>query len=174
MVMGLAKHFNGNGTGKTAQWNTMKPINLTEHPEGGRFREVFRSDATVSTSQGDIRSALTHIYFSLNPGEKSNFHKVLSDEVWNLYQGAGLCLYSWDGSSTPPQCITLSSASNVFCHVIPAGVWQAAEPIADTVLVGCSVAPGFEFSDFTLIDPNSDDGKRLVSIAPEFARFTIS
>lgn len=152
----------------------MKPINLTEHPEGGRFREVFRSGTTISTSQGHIRSAITHIYFSLSPGEKSNFHKVLSDEVWNLYQGTGLRLYTWDGSSTPPQCVTLSAADNVFCHVIPAGVWQAAEPISDTVLVGCSVAPGFEFSDFTLIDPASDDGKRLASIAPEFSRFTMS
>ncbi|RLB86363.1 MAG: cupin domain-containing protein [Deltaproteobacteria bacterium] len=151
----------------------MKPINFTEHPEGGRFREVFRSAKTISTSQGNIRSVLTHIYFSLNPDERSRFHKVSSDEVWNLYQGTGLRLYTWDGSKTPPKCITLSSSSNTFCYVIPAGIWQAAEPISDTVLVGCSVAPGFEFSDFTLIDPDSDDGKLLVSIAPEFSKFTI-
>ncbi|MBT3487439.1 MAG: cupin domain-containing protein [Desulfobacula sp.] len=151
----------------------MKPINLTKHPEGGRFCEVFRSGKTISTSQGMIRPALTHIYFSLNPDERSRFHKVLSDEIWNLYQGAGLRLYTWDGSNTPPKCTTLSSGSNTFCHVIPAGIWQAAEPISDTVLLGCSVAPGFEFSDFTLIDPDSDEGKLLVSIAPELGRFTI-
>jgi len=152
----------------------MEPVNLTEHPEGGRFREVFRSSKTISTSQGNSRSALTHIYFSLNPDERSRFHKVSSDEVWNLYQGTGLRLYTWDGSNTPPKCITLSSSSNTFCCVIPAGIWQAAEPISDVVLVGCSVAPGFEFSDFTLIDPESDDSKLLVSIAPELGRFTIA
>ena len=151
----------------------MKPIDFTEHPEGGRFSEVFRSAKTISTSQGNIRSALTHIYFSLNHDERSRFHKVSSDEVWNLYQGTGLRLYSWDGSNTPPECVTLSSSSNTFCHVIPAGIWQAAEPISGTVLVGCSVAPGFEFSDFTLIDPDSDDSKLLVSIAPELGKFTI-
>ena len=151
----------------------MKPINLTEHPEGGRFCEVFRSAKTISTPQGDIRSAITHIYFSLNLDERSRFHKVSSDEVWNLYQGTGLRLHTWDGSNKPPECVTLSPDSNTFCHIIPAGIWQAAEPISDTVLVGCSVAPGFEFSDFTLIDPNSNEGKLLLSIAPELGRFTI-
>jgi len=151
----------------------MKPIDLTEHPEGGRFREVFRSARTVSTQNDVTRSALTHIYFSLDPGEVSRFHRVASDEIWNLYQGSGLNLYLWDGSTRTPECIALSAAKNCFCHVIPAGTWQAAEPISDTVLVGCSVAPGFEFSDFTLIDPNSEDAKRLICIAPELARFTL-
>jgi len=151
----------------------MKPIDLLEHPEGGRFREVFRSARTVSTQDGTIRSALTHIYFSLKPGEVSRFHKVASDEIWNLYQGPGLNLYTWDGTNTPPECIILSTSNNCFCCVIPAGTWQAAEPILDTVLMGCSVAPGFEFSDFTLIDPISEDAQLLISIAPEMAKFTI-
>ena len=151
----------------------MKPIDFIEHPEGGRFREVFRSGKTVSTADGTIRSALTHIYFSLKPGEVSRFHRVASDEVWNLYQGAGLNLYTWDGTSTPPRCIALSTQSNCFCYVIPAGIWQAAAPVSDTVLVGCSVAPGFEFSDFTLIDPVSADAERLISTAPEMAKFVM-
>ncbi len=151
----------------------MKPIDLIEHPEGGRFREVFRSAKTVITQDGTTRSALTHIYFSLKPGQVSRFHRVASDEIWNLYQGLGLNLYTWDGTNVPPKCITLSASKNCFCYVIPAGTWQAAEPISDTVLVGCSVAPGFEFSDFTLIDPNSEDAKLLISVAPEMARYTI-
>ncbi len=151
----------------------MKPVDLIEHPEGGRFREVFRSASIVSTQDGSTRSALTHIYFSLKPGEISRFHKVASDEIWNLYQGAGLNLYIWDGTRTPPKCVTLSAGNNCFCYVIPADTWQAAEPISDTVLVGCSVAPGFEFSDFTLIEPNSEEAKQLISVAPEMARYTI-
>jgi len=151
----------------------MKPIELIEHPEGGRFREVFRSAQIISTDQGSKRSAMTHIYFSLKANERSRFHKVAFDEVWNLYQGTGLRLYIWDGTATPPQCITLSAKENCFCHVIPAGVWQAAEPLCDEVLVGCTVAPGFEFEDFLIIEANSKAGKLLISIAPELSTFTI-
>jgi predicted cupin superfamily sugar epimerase len=148
----------------------MKPVDLIAHPEGGRFREVFRSANIVHTMGGSVRSALTHIYFSLLPGEVSRFHRVASDEIWNLYQGPGLNLYLWGGSGTRPQCISLSADGNCFCHVVPAGVWQAAEPAGDAVLVGCSVAPGFEFSDFQLMDAESDDADRLVAAAPEMAR----
>lgn len=151
----------------------MKPSNLIKHPEGGRFREVFRSAKTVTTQNGAIKSAVTHIYFSLKPGEVSRFHKVASDEIWNLYQGTGLYLYTWDGTNTPPKCITLSASNNCFCYVVPADTWQAAEPILDTTLVGCSVAPGFEFSDFTLIDPHSDDAKLLFSVNPEMEKYII-
>ncbi|MCP4198642.1 MAG: cupin domain-containing protein [Proteobacteria bacterium] len=150
----------------------MKSIDLKEHPEGGRFREVFRSAKTVATQDGTSRAALTHIYFSLSMGEVSRFHKVTSDEVWNLYQGAGLHLYTWDGTVAPPNRITLSSGTNRFCHVVPGGTWQAAEPVSDTVLAGCTVAPGFEFSDFTIMELSSDDAEKLISAAPDFMRFT--
>ncbi len=149
----------------------MRPTGLQAHPEGGRFREVFRSARRVVTPEGAARSALTHIYFSLGPGEVSTFHKVLSDEIWNLYQGPGLDLYLWDGSTAPPRRITLSAASNCYCHVVPAGMWQAAEPIDDAVLVGCSVAPGFEFSDFKLMAADSADAQRLIALSPEMARY---
>ncbi len=72
----------------------MKPTNLIQHPEGGRFRQVFKSDVRVFTHNGQNRAALTHIYFSLNRGEVSRFHKVESDEVWNLYRGTGIRLYT--------------------------------------------------------------------------------
>lgn len=149
----------------------MKPFDLMEHPEGGRYREVFRSAKTVATPDGKTRSALTHIYFSLNKGEVSRFHRVESDEIWNLYQGQGLRLYTWNGANQPPQCATLSAENNCFCHVIPAGIWQAAEPISDMVLVGCSVAPGFDYADFSLIDPQSDEVKQLIALAPEMIKF---
>ena len=78
----------------------MKPTDLIEHPEGGRYREVFRSAHTVSKYDGTARPALTHIYFSLNPGEISRFHKVTSDEIWNLYQGEGIHLFLYE--TLPP------------------------------------------------------------------------
>lgn len=149
----------------------MQPVDLIDHPEGGRFCEVFQSLQQVTTRDGTKRSALTHIYFELQPGEVSRFHRVVSDEIWNLYQGTGLNLYTWDGSYTPPTCTTLSADNINFCHVVPAGYWQAAEPVSGTVLVGCSVAPGFEFSDFTLIDSDAKAAERLNSVAAGMKRF---
>ncbi len=143
-----------------------------EHPEGGRYCEVFKSAKSVIRADGDSRSALTHIYFSLDPGEISLFHKVSSDEVWNLYQGAGIHLHIWDGSHQPPTSVTLSQQSGRFCHVIPAGMWQAAEPISDTVLLGCSVAPGFEFCDFQIMDAESELAYLIHHHHPAFAKFT--
>jgi len=138
-----------------------QPVDLIDHPEGGRFREVFRSAKIVTTDDGKSRSALTHIYFSLDPGEVSRFHRVSSDEVWNLYRGKSLRLSLWDGTDNPPFDVVLSDETNVFCHVVPAGYWQAAEPLDDKVLVGCSVGPGFEFEDFELINPDSNSGSQL-------------
>ncbi|MFC1839138.1 cupin domain-containing protein [Thermodesulfobacteriota bacterium] len=149
----------------------MKPVDLKDHPEGGRFCEVFRSDRIVPIKEGITRSALTHIYFSLGPGEVSRFHRVASDEVWNLYQGTGIILYTWDGTDNSPEKTTLSAENKEFCHVVDANTWQAAEPVSGAVLVGCSVAPGFEYSDFTIMDLNTSAGKRLISIDPDMICF---
>lgn len=141
----------------------MKYNDLIDHPEGGRYLEVYRS--ATSVARGDkTQTALTHIYFSLDPHEVSRFHRVNNDEVWNLYQGDGLYLYQWDGKADSTESIELSAQSMNFCHVIPAGYWQAAVPIKNRVLVGCSVAPGFEFEDFELIDPASDVARALLTI----------
>ena len=147
----------------------MTPTDLVEHPEGGRFQEVFRSHKQVSTWNGDKRSALTHIYFSLDEGEVSRFHKVSSDEVWNLYKGEGLRLYIWDGQDSM-QTVVLSESASSFCHVVPAGYWQAAEPLSGTVLVGCTVSPGFEFDDFTLIEKGSDEAAKILAINPNLEK----
>lgn len=148
----------------------MQPIQLTKHPEGGQFAEVFRSDAIVSCSDGQSRSALTHIYFALEKDEVSRFHKVSSDEAWNLYQGEGLYLYTWDGSDTKPQRHELSAKAHCFCHVVPAGIWQAAEPMGKSALAGCSVGPGFEFTDFELMDPLCEQAQQLQSLSPDLDR----
>ena len=147
----------------------MKYTDLLEHPEGGRYLEIYRSKTTVST-KGKVKTALTHIYFSLEPHEVSRFHRVSNDEVWNLYQGEGLYLYQWDGMSSTIDSIELSVKSMNFCHIIPAGYWQAAVPLKDRVLVGCSVAPGFEFEDFELIDSDSDIAKTLLTMDPGLSK----
>lgn len=152
---------------------SMIPNDLIAHPEGGQFREVFRSARIVRLSDGSNRAALTHIYFSLGVGEVSRFHRVTSDEIWNLYEGPELALYTWEGTDAPPIRHILSASSRCFCHVVSAGLWQAAEPLADTVLVGCSVAPGFEFTDFSLMESGSDEAQRLLKIDPGLRRLVI-
>ena len=152
----------------------MKQINLKEHPEGGRYHRVFKSGVTVHKQDGRIRSALTHIYYSLKKGEVSCFHKVDSDEVWNLYQGTGAYLYLWSGTKKAPERIELSAASSSFCYVVPGGTWQAAEPIDDEILMGCSVAPGFEYTDYELIGSNSDLVDIIRENHPNFMKYASS
>jgi hypothetical protein len=145
----------------------MKPINLMEHPEGGRYIEVFRSKSEVFTSGEIKRTALTHIYFSLEPGEISHFHKVNSDEIWNLYEGEELLLYLWDQTATNMEVVKLSRSERDYCHVVPAGIWQAAKAKRETVLVGCTVAPGFEFDDFELMDPKGEEADFIINNHPD-------
>ncbi|WP_444912725.1 cupin domain-containing protein [Microbulbifer sp. ZKSA004] len=149
----------------------MKPDNLIDHPEGGKFLQVFKSNSIVTREDGQKRSALTHIYFSLQKGEVSKFHRVESDEIWNLYQGDGLFLYIWTEEDSCLQKIEISAENNTFCCVVPAGAWQAAEPISGPVLVGCSVGPGFEFCDFKLIDVGDPITDCICKIDPSLIRF---
>jgi predicted cupin superfamily sugar epimerase len=113
------------------------------HPEGGWYRETFRSPLRLPLPDGRIRSASTAIHYLLPAGARSAWHRVAADEVWHHYDGGALLLYRLGLgpvrlSPTDPQA------------VVPAGVWQAAEPEREAVLVGCTVSPGFEFEDFTL------------------------
>lgn len=144
---------------------------LATHPEGGHYREVFRSNTPVQTGDGRQRSALTHIYFELRPGERSGFHRVSSDEIWNLYRGAGVRVAQWDGQSADVEIIELTAESDNYCHIVPAGYWQAAEPIGDAVLVGCSVGPGFDFADFEMLDPTSRAADAIRNAEIDATRF---
>lgn len=136
-----------------------------KHPEGGHYQEVFKSSKKVQGEKGH-RFSLTHIYFSLTEGEVSRFHKVSSDEVWNLYKGE-ICLYLWDDALQQMKCVRLSNETREYCHVVPAGIWQAAKPLKKEVLVGCSVAPGFEFEDFELIDAKGQIAKNITDKHPD-------
>lgn len=147
----------------------MKDHELQEHLEGGRFKQVYRSETKVIEGTRE-RRALTHIYFSLGKDEVSRFHKVENDEVWNLYEGKGLVLYLWDGIKEEMDKVELSTSNREYCHVVKAGLWQAAVPIDGKVLVGCSVAPGFEYPDFELMDPAEEMGKRIIESYPELIK----
>ena len=126
-------------------------LGLVPHPEGGWYRELHRSAFRVQAPQGG-RAALTTIYYLLEAGQQSRWHVVASDEVWHFYAGAPLELLAYHPSSRKLLRHVLATPgleeSTTPVATIPAGVWQAARPLGEFALVGCSVGPGFEFSDF--------------------------
>jgi predicted cupin superfamily sugar epimerase len=122
-------------------------LGLAPHPEGGHFRETFRDTASL---QGG-RAASTAIYFLLRAGEVSRWHRVDAAEVWHWYAGAPLVLSITDDVGR--QTITLGSdlaAGQRPQAVVPAHAWQQAHSAGSWTLVGCTVAPGFEFAGFEM------------------------
>ena len=122
-------------------------LGLQPHPEGGHFCETFRDSRTVDGG----RAASTAIYFLLKQGERSHWHRVDAVEVWHWYAGAALSLSTHDGAAT--SVVRLGSdlaAGQRPQAIVPARAWQAAETTGDWTLVGCTVAPGFEFKGFEL------------------------
>lgn len=120
---------------------TIAALDLAPHPEGGWYRQLFKSDDRVTLADGRVRAASTAIYYLLEAGAFSAWHVVTSDEAWHWYDGAPLVLHRL-GMPT----LTLDRTSPV--GIVPAGVWQAAETTTGATLCGCTVAPGFEFDDF--------------------------
>src|SRR6476661_1672728 len=119
-------------------------LDLKPHPEGGHFRETFRDPRAIDGT----RAASTAIYFLLARGERSHWHKVDAAEVWHFYAGAPLALEIAAGDKGPVARVTLGpdlSQGERPQAVVPAGHWQATESLGDWTLVGCTVAPGFEF-----------------------------
>ena len=150
----------------------IRTLRLAPHPEGGHFREVFRSADPVQPADGrPPRSALTNILFLLAAGEGSRWHRVASDEVWHFYEGGGLELLV----AAPPLeqvariALGSSSASTRPSYTIPAGWWQAARPLGSHALVGCTVAPGFDFADFSFLRDDARLAARLATLDPDSA-----
>ena len=130
----------------------IEQLGLQPHPEGGFYREVFRSASRVTPAdaRGD-RPALTTIYYLLPAGAVSRWHRVTSDEVWHLYEGGPLELLELDPTCASLGHHVLATASLSPARAIAAHHWQAARPLGDYALVGCTVGPGFMFADFTLL-----------------------
>lgn len=150
-------------------------LGLAPHPEGGFFRETHRGSLVLSgLPHGGPRAAHTAIYFLLPCGAFSAFHRVTSDEVWHHYDGDPLELHTIDGRGT--HVVTLLGrelgAGERPQHVVPAGVWQAAAPRgARFSLCGCTVAPGFDFADFSM-PPRSELLEAFPAHAGVVTRFT--
>jgi predicted cupin superfamily sugar epimerase len=126
-------------------------LDLKPHPEGGHYRETFR-DAVVN---GGGRAASTAIYFLLARGERSHWHRIDAVEIWHYYAGSALTLHIAD--DTGQRTVRLGhdlAAGELPQAVVPAHAWQAAETTGDWTLIGCTVAPGFDFAKFELAPAN--------------------
>lgn len=135
----------------TAQ-DLIKALQLQPHPEGGWYAETWRSSAQ---SPGQ-RAAGTAIYYLLEAGQTSHWHRVDADEAWHFYAGDPLILSmaATDQGPITEHVLGLDIAQGARPQwVVPKGVWQAARPTGAFSLVGCTVAPGFEFSGFELAAP---------------------
>lgn len=157
----------------------IETLNLRPHPEGGWYREIFRSAAQVQPHDGrPTRDALTTIYFLLEAHQHSRWHRVQSDEVWIHLEGAPLSLWVSDAAlRTPPAHVRLGPVDVHGTrpqHTVPAGQWQAARPMgaeggADYTLVSCTVGPGFDFSDFSFMQPDGEEASLLRHHWPQLA-----
>ena len=132
---------------RASEW--VSRLRLEPHPEGGFFREIFRSETTVEV-RGAVRSALTVIHFLLPGGDCSRWHGVTSDEQWTFLEGDPLELFVVEPESDRLQTIRLGplAAELAPTAVVPGGSWQAARSRGGFSLVTCTVGPGFDYADF--------------------------
>ena len=133
----------------------VRELELTPHPEGGHYRETYRD---ASGSGGRAHS--TAIYFLLQAGEVSRWHRVDAAEVWHYHKGAPLELKIAEEGNGAQRFvlgadITRGERPQV---VVPPHAWQSARSLGDFTLVGCTVAPGFEFAKFELAEEGFDPG----------------
>ena len=133
----------------------IEELAMERHPEGGWFKETFRD---TDTHGG--RPASTAIYYLLEKGDRSHWHRIDATEVWHFYAGAPLRL-SLSPNEQTTIILTLGPdivAGQMPQIVVPKGHWQAAEPLGDWTLVGCTVAPGFQFEGFEMAPPGWEPG----------------
>ena len=144
-------------------------LDLRPHPEGGFYRQIFRSEVQVTPlDRRGLRAALTTIYFLLPEDSFSRWHQVASDEVWHLYEGGPLELLELSASAQfvlRHRLGPVGSGTDAPVCTIGAGIWQAARPLGQYAFLGCTVGPGFDFADFRLL---ADDHPRAAAVRAAF------
>jgi uncharacterized protein len=137
---------------------------LQPHPEGGWYQETYKSSELISATALPERFAgarvfSTAIYFLLEQGNFSAFHRIKSDECWHFYAGDPLLVYVLqpDGKLDIISLGNEISTGQLFQYVVPANCWFASRPAPGSSFsfVGCTVAPGFDFADFELADASA-------------------
>ena len=143
---------------------------LTPHPEGGYFKEIYRSKQRVrSEIITETRNAVTHIYFLLKKGQISRFHRVVHDEIWNFYEGDPLQLIQFDTNGIKE--VTIGPGCETYVTIVPGNTWQAAATTGRYSLVGCTVAPGFDFADFSFLRDTPGELARFQAEQTGYAHF---
>lgn len=142
----------------------IEKLNLTEHPEGGYFKETYRSSGTISKDnlpdfyQGE-RNYCTSIYFLLKASDFSAFHKINQDETWYFHEGSSITIHQISPKGIYSKFILGNDILNSQFpqYTVPGGYWFGATvDVKDSYsLVGCTVSPGFDFQDFVLAERNS-------------------
>lgn len=138
----------------------VRALNLEPHPEGGHYREVYRSSDTIPSwglpaRYDGPRACCTSIYYLLQSGQRSRLHRIRSDEIWHHYQGSPIALHLLrDDGSHERRIVGPPPQGQGWQVIIPHGVWFGAEVLDDAgyALLGCTVAPGFDYADFELAD----------------------
>ncbi len=150
--MSIKKPYSTNAKSKalnpTQASEIIRCLGLRKHPEGGYYREIFRSKQKVQW-QNQMLSAGTAIHFLLREGDKSWCHRIPQDEVWHFYEGDPLELVCFNETTLNLKKIVLSSKNRTY--IVPGNFWQAARPLGKYSLIGCTVSPGFEFSMFEIL-----------------------
>lgn len=134
-----------------AYW--VEKLGLQPHPEGGYYREVYRSGDEVSIAGSNERkSAITSIYYLLEKSDFSAFHRISSDEIWYFHKGDALIVHTLESEKGLNSVELSDDDSGIFSHVVKGGRWFSAElkEKKGFALVSCAVAPGFEFAEFEL------------------------
>ncbi|WNG24833.1 cupin domain-containing protein [Cystobacter fuscus] len=144
----------------------VRTLGLAPHPEGGFFRETWRSAMTMETPRG-TRSVGTAIYYLLPRGTFSAWHRVSWAEQWHFYDGHALTMYLLDEAQGRLETVTLGrdvARGERPQVIVPAGVLQAALPQGEYTLCGCTVSPGFDFADWEM-----PHGEELAARHPQHA-----
>jgi predicted cupin superfamily sugar epimerase len=130
-------------------------LNLQPHPEGGYYKEVFRSEHLINRlGSSAIKRAITSIYYLLEGTDFSAFHRIASDELWYFHKGSPLTIHAIDESGVYEAHQLSDEPSGNLSVAIKTGLWFASEISNNEgfALVSCAVAPGFEFSEFEMGD----------------------
>ena len=152
----------------------VEKYNLLPHPEGGYYSETYRAGESIRKESlpdrfTGNRSFSTGIYFLLEAGQFSAFHRIKSDEMWHFYAGDALEIFVLNPETGNPDVILLGSDpenGETFQAVVPAGSWFGSRPASGSsyALVGCTVAPGFDFEDFEMAEKEA-----LISEFPKYS-----
>jgi uncharacterized protein len=133
----------------------IEQLNLQKHPEGGWYKEIYRSEEKVKTPLGE-RNAATAIYYLLSGDDFSAFHRINSDEIWHYYAGTSALEILWlqNGKLRTAKLGRKIEQGQQLQIVVPGKCWFAARLVNEAAfaLAGCTVAPGFSFNDFELAD----------------------